>query len=207
MRAPSRSRHCQTARVFRILRPSENELRGIAEQQRHENFTYDHVGATAGEPLPHGFHHVETSTVVGSGSEIFDDAAESLRNWGAHRNSGMSLVTTGPLRRGVVVIFSARMPLGGYVIAACRVVYIVNEPDEFAIAYGTLPLHPESGEERFAIRRVGDEVRFEISAFSKARHPLVRLSGPIARRVQARATNGYLEALLTRSTLSGDRSL
>jgi Domain of unknown function (DUF1990) len=38
-------------------------------------------------------------------------------------------------------------------------------------------------------------VRLAITAFSRPRHPLVRLAGPMARRQQARATQGYLDAL------------
>jgi uncharacterized protein (UPF0548 family) len=38
-------------------------------------------------------------------------------------------------------------------------------------------------------------VRLAITAFSGPRHPLVRLAGPMARRQQERATQGYLDAL------------
>jgi uncharacterized protein (UPF0548 family) len=61
-------------------------------------------------------------------------------------------------------------------------------------------IHPESGEEAFVVER-GDPdgaagaVRLVITAFSRPRHPLVRLAGPMARRQQARATEGYLDAL------------
>jgi uncharacterized protein (UPF0548 family) len=39
------------------------------------------------------------------------------------------------------------------------------------------------------------EVRLAVTAFSRPRHPVGRLAGPVARRQQARATRGYLEAL------------
>lgn len=40
-----------------------------------------------------------------------------------------------------------------------------------------------------------ETVRFEITAFSRPAGTMVRLSGPIARLIQARATRGYLHAL------------
>jgi uncharacterized protein (UPF0548 family) len=42
------------------------------------------------------------------------------------------------------------------------------DPDRYGFAYGTLPAHPEEGEELFLVTRGGDDtVRFEITAFSR----------------------------------------
>ncbi len=51
--------------------------------------------------------------------------------------------------------------------APTRVVYVVDEPDRRGFAYGTLPGHPESGEELFLVERVGDETWAEVRAFSR----------------------------------------
>jgi uncharacterized protein (UPF0548 family) len=40
-----------------------------------------------------------------------------------------------------------------------------------------------------------DAVRFRVVAVSRPAHPLARLGAPVARLVQRRITNGYLEAL------------
>jgi uncharacterized protein (UPF0548 family) len=37
--------------------------------------------------------------------------------------------------------------------APCRIVYVIDEPDRRGFAYGTLPGHPERGEEAFIISR------------------------------------------------------
>lgn len=73
---------------------------------------------------------------------------------------------------------------------------VVDEPDRYGFAYGTLPLHPEEGEEAFLVER-GDagEVRFRIVAFSRPSHWAARLGGPVSRRVQQRALRAYLDAL------------
>ena len=57
----------------------------------------------------------------------------------------------------------------------------------FGFAYGTLPDHVECGEERFMIEWLADDsVWYDILAFSRPRHPLVRLSSPLARMLQKR---------------------
>jgi uncharacterized protein (UPF0548 family) len=81
-------------------------------------------------------------------------------------------------------------------IAACRIIYVLDEPDTFGFAYGTLPAHPEQGEEAFIVRQNPEGVvTFAIVAFSRPRHRLARLGGPIARRIQLDTTRRYLDAL------------
>jgi uncharacterized protein (UPF0548 family) len=60
--------------------------------------------------------------------------------------------------------------------------------------YGTLPGHPESGEEQFLIERNGDEVRFQIHAFSRPSSHLARFAGPLGRQFQRVMTDRYLKA-------------
>ena len=65
--------------------------------------------------------------------------------------------------------------LGLWSVNCCRIVYVVDEPTRFGYAIGTLPHHVETGEERFLLTRRGEAISFEISSFSRARHPLVKL--------------------------------
>jgi uncharacterized protein (UPF0548 family) len=37
--------------------------------------------------------------------------------------------------------------------APCRVIYVVDQADQFGFAYGTLPGHPETGEVAFMVAR------------------------------------------------------
>jgi uncharacterized protein (UPF0548 family) len=73
---------------------------------------------------------------------------------------------------------------------AARVVYTIDEPEEplprFGFAYGTLPDHVESGEERFLVEwdRETDQVSFDILAFSRPRHFLTRIARRQARALQ-----------------------
>jgi uncharacterized protein (UPF0548 family) len=78
----------------------------------------------------------------------------------------------------------------------CRVVYVVNESDERGFAYGTLPGHPEAGEERFLLRRhEGGRIELTVSAFSRPASALARAGGPLSQKVQDAMTLRYLRAL------------
>ena len=73
---------------------------------------------------------------------------------------------------------------------------VVDEPSRWGFAYGTLPGHPEQGEETSVVSISGDgSVRLEITAFSRPGDPTVRLLGPPSRGIQTAAMYGYLRAL------------
>ena len=78
----------------------------------------------------------------------------------------------GPLAVGTNVAISAALPVG-HVEITCRVVAVVDEPDRFGFAYGTLPVHPEQGEESFVVVRAdAGGARFDVQAVSRPVHPL-----------------------------------
>ena len=81
--------------------------------------------------------------------------------------------------------------IGMWWLNACRVVYVVDESgpiSKFGFAYGTLPGHVESGEERFLVEwdRGGDGVWYDILAFSRPNRFSARLGYPVVRRLQKR---------------------
>lgn len=74
--------------------------------------------------------------------------------------------------------------------------YVIDDPRRKGFAYGTLPGHPESGEEAFVVELHEDSsVTFTITAFSRPHRLLAKLGGPVSRAVQARVTDRYLHAL------------
>jgi uncharacterized protein (UPF0548 family) len=88
-----------------------------------------------------------------------------------------------------------RMGLWPFRIPA-RVVYVVDEPGRRGFAYGTLPGHPERGEEAFVVERMADgSVWLVIRAFSRPAGPLIWLGYPIARLLQSVYTARYRRAL------------
>jgi uncharacterized protein (UPF0548 family) len=92
-------------------------------------------------------------------------------------------------------------------VVPCRIVSVFKEPDTFGFAYGTLPGHPERGEESFVLERRDDATYFTVRAFSRPVDPLARLSGPIGRAVQRSVTRRYVSALrrYVESDSSNDR--
>ena len=157
-------------------------------------FTYPEVGATAAE-LPVGYQHLRASRLVGSGRELFDRCAETVMTWGIQRGAGLSVTPGERVRVGAENRIGLRLGLLR-TSAPCRVVYVVDEPDRRGFAYGTLPGHPERGEESFIVSLDEDgTVRFDVTAFSRPTRWFARLGGPLTGIVQRRVTWRYLDAV------------
>ena len=170
---------------------TEPEVVGL----RQANLTYAEVGRTR-DHMPDGYHHLRRRAVVGTGRDRFEEAAGALLGWNMHRRAGLSVRASGEsVSEGAVAVLRlGRGPIG--VHAPVRVVYVVGEPRRKGFAYGTLPGHPESGEEAFTVElHDGGEVTFTISAFSRPSTLLARAGAPISRMVQERVTNRYLRSV------------
>ena len=158
--------------------------------------TYPDIGATlAGKPPP-GYHHDCYEIVLGQGTKAFQRAVAGLKTWKAHRLPGMGVFPDDQvIRTGATVVVTLGTPIVALALP-CRIVSVIDGQTRWGFAYGTLPGHPEQGEEAFVISASPDQtVRFEIEAFSRPGDPLVRLSGPIGRGIQMGGTRGYLRAL------------
>ena len=184
---------CDTTSVLRLRRPSHAELGALANGVRSEPFTYSAVGATSEGVWPTGYRHEQLSVDIGDAS-VFAGAADDMRQWKPQLGSGLALAATAELDEGTTVAMAAPV-IGAWVLATCRVVYVEDEPGRFAWAYGTLPIHPEEGEERFEVAIDGDRTLFRIGVFSRPHTWLSRAAAPLARRLQARATQRYVEAM------------
>ena len=91
--------------------------------------------------------------------------------------------------------------LGLWSLNACRIVFTVDErgsDTRCGFAYGTLPDHVESGEERFTIEwhQADDSVWYDILAFSRPHHLLARLGYPLVRRLQKRFARDSAQAMM-----------
>lgn len=163
-------------------------------QQSDRELTYSEHGATAGE-MPPGYHHDEWEADLGPFSpDTFGRLADELRRWRAQTGSGLTIYPGEPVRPGLTFALWFRLP-AAYATAAGRVVYLTDEPDRSGFAYGTLPAHPEQGEEAFHLVREADRLLFRVRAFSRPRHPLARLGAPVSRTLQRRMNQAYLETM------------
>lgn len=148
-----------------------------------EDFTYEEVGATREQGhCPPGFHPLHLRARIGEGEEVFRRASEAVLTWEMHRALGMGIDTSAKRAApGVDVTVS----VAGVVRAPCRVVWTVEEPRRAGWAYGTLPGHPECGEESFVVHRTGDgTVWLTVSSFSRPAKWYTRAVGPAARGLQ-----------------------
>ena len=130
---------------------------------------------------------------MGAGREQFDRASAAVFRWTAQRGAGLRIQASGPASTpGTVVLMTAGLRRLGLDIP-CRVVWVVDEPDRRGFAYGTLPGHPESGEESFVVAlRPDGEVVYELRAFSRPGTRLSRLGGPVSGRLQTLALDRYV---------------
>lgn len=171
------------------------DLERALARYRSTEPTYEPVGATRGE-LPDGYGHTRRRVCLGSGQTVFDRASQALLTWEMHRRSGLAVATGGPAEPGRTVVLGLGIGIGLSLVIPCRVVYLVDEPTRRGFAYGTLPDHPEQGEEAFVVMQDDDgSVWFEIAAFSRPGALLVRWAGPVGRAIQSRATSRYERAL------------
>jgi uncharacterized protein (UPF0548 family) len=186
--------------MFLLTEPSPKTVSTFIDSQRDLPFTYSAVGATNNKP-PEGFTVDHNRVQLGRGVQRYQRAIEALRNWRQFDLGWVSIVPQGvPLEIGSTVAVKARA-FGSWSLSAARVVYLVNDDPpvaRFGFAYGTLPDHVECGEERFIVKwnRDDDSVWYDILAFSKPRHPLVRLSFPLARMLQKRFARESLQRML-----------
>jgi uncharacterized protein (UPF0548 family) len=171
-------------------KPAVDSIRRFIAKQAKLDFSYSAVGATAATP-PAGFVVDRTRIKLGEGEAVYESASAALRRWDHFKLGWVDVWSPEtPVEAGEVVAVMGRA-LGLWWLNCCRIVYVVNETGpirKFGFAYGTLPGHVESGEERFVIEwNQGDNsVWYDILAFSRPSQVLIRLGSPIVRRMQKR---------------------
>lgn len=170
------------------MRPQEIAV--LADQ----SLTYEDVGATRTTP-PRSYRRFITTRRLAPTAD-FDRSRASLLTWQVQQRSGLRLaVSVLEIAEGATaVMWLGAGPLS--VRIPNRVVYVVDETDRVEFAYGTLPGHPESGEEAFKLHRRPDgRIDFTITAFSRPATLLSKAGGPMTTAVQRMMTRRYLRAL------------
>jgi uncharacterized protein (UPF0548 family) len=174
---------------------NSRSMQRLVDHSRRAEPNYADVGASLGDDFPPGFHHDRYERSLGRGSEVFQHAKRGLQTWQAHKVPGVRVAPPGTeIEPGATVIVT----LGLLVALAvpCRIVEVVDQPKRWGFAYGTLPGHPEEGEESFVVTWADDDtVRFSVQAFSRPADRLGRLAAPLGRRLQQAGSARYLIAL------------
>lgn len=154
--------------------------------------TYSAVGATRGV-LPDGFHHLDVSARIGDGRDRFERAAESVLHWGMQRGAGLRVQASSD----VAVVDAVVVVRLGLLPAPCRVVYVIDDADHRGFGYGTLPGHPETGEESVSVRYdpVSGAVSAQVRAFSQPATWWAKAGGPVTTLAQKVIARRYLRAV------------
>jgi len=160
---------------------------------------YPAIGSTERGTPPAGYTYVESQDHIGDGIEAYRRVAAGILRWELQRRSGLRVRTDAP---GVVP--GARV-VSGFGVgpfrinAPCEVVWMRppvpgDGPQSAGFGYGTLPGHPERGEEAFEVELDGQgRVLLSIRAFSRHANWFYRAGGLVARAAQRHITSRYIE--------------
>ena len=180
-----------------VGRPDEAVLAKRLRQAAQAEVTYDHIRST----MDDGPNVRSESLVVGQGQHAFDQARAALRAWAPQRAIGAHVVPGGAVIEEGTTLLVVLVAGPFAVVAPNRVVAVVDEPGRYAYAYGTLPGHPERGEESFTVALDSDGVvTATIRVQDRPVALLARLARPAVRVFQAAAIRKYLLALREKSS-------
>ena len=180
-----------------LERPSKEQVLVFLRSLDGVKLSYREARATQGD-FPAGYQHDFHRVQLGVGPETFQRACEAIRLWKMFPKSWMDLIPKpAAIVEGQMVAVVAHT-FGVWWLNACRIVYVVDTTTpthRFGFAYGTV-IHAECGEERFLVEMLEDgSVWYDLRAFSRPQHWLVRLAYPLARRLQKRFAIDSLQSM------------
>jgi uncharacterized protein (UPF0548 family) len=182
--------------MFLLSKPSTAVIAEFLDTSASDRYSYAEVGATR-VTAPDSYTVDHNRILLGRGEAAFQRAKDAVRSWKMFDVPGLTLVHPDtPIEPGRNVALVAHH-LGFYSLSSCRIVYVIDEADRFGFAYGTLTEHVEVGEERFIVEldHESNEVWYDIFAFSRPGHMLVRLGYLYSRYLQKQFAVGSKAAM------------
>ena len=188
--------------MISFLRPSVPQIQTYLSTQHRQPFSYDFPGETCSTPTPRrGWNIDHARVLLGHGESCFDCARRAIDAWRMFPSElttvHCSAASTPPPRAAqtVAILYRAAL-LHLWLLFPARVVYLLDETTRenetaihrYGFAYGTLPDHPERGEERFLVEwnESDNTVHYDLLAISQSHHWLARIGYLYTRREQAR---------------------
>jgi uncharacterized protein (UPF0548 family) len=186
--------------MYLFKKPCDERINKFIQSQSKLEFTYPLVGATRNGDYPSGFVVDHNRICLGGGQTTFEAAKEALCEWQHYRFDWIELHRSDASPETGQTVGVLVRALGLWVLNVCRVVYVVEEEEphrRFAFAYGTLPEHAESGEERFQVEwnQDDDSVWYDILAFSRPSQLFSRLAHPFVRLKQKQFARDSMQAM------------
>jgi uncharacterized protein (UPF0548 family) len=207
--------------VFSLQKPSESFIRDKLEAARNLPLTYSipfvtEDGSSIQHPTP-GFSVDHTRSEIGHGESAFATAKAALQQWQQFDLGWVRVANPDAKIAPDQLIAVEAHTIGLWSINISRIVYVIDEdspgqPRRFGFAYGTTPLHVESGEERFLVELdpVTGGVSYDLLAISRPAHWLVRLGYPFTRSQQhrfARDSHSKMKHIAMTSTRLGHSAI
>ncbi|MBE4717706.1 DUF1990 family protein [Pseudarthrobacter sp. AB1] len=163
------------------------------------HLNYPGVGSTQHGRTPEGYPLVVSRDYLGDGPAVYRRVAHGILTWELQRRSGLRVRTeSDAVVPGVRVV--SGFGVGPFRInAPCEVVWVRHplpgeSPQSAGFGYGTLPGHPERGEEAFEVEIGADgRVFLKITAFSRHANWFYTAGGLLARAAQRHVTSRYVE--------------
>ncbi len=161
---------------------------------------YPGIGFTSEGRSPAGFDRSRASAHLGEGFETYRRVADGILNWQIQRRSGLRVRTeTEAVESGSRIV--SGFGIGPFRIKApCEVVWVRrpapgNTAQSAGFGYGTLPGHPERGEEAFEVSiDAAGAVTFTITAFSRHSNWFYAAGGAAAKAAQRLITSRYIDS-------------
>ena len=198
--------------MYFFKKPNHERISEFIESQSRLEFTYPSVGTTRTGNHPSGFLVDHNRIFLGTGQATFDAAKQALCDWQHYRFDWIELQRPDVDPESEQTVGVLARALGLWVLNACRVVYVVEEEEplrRFAFAYGTLPEHAESGEERFQVEwhQEDDTVWYDILAFSRPNQLFSRMAYPYVRHKQKQFARESMLAMKTAVAAASAREI
>ena len=190
--------------MFLLRKPSSSDIQIFLKQQTASDFSYPDVGATRSSTVPSGYIGDHNRMLLDKGAESWDRSVEAIKSWSMFEISWLELCWPNASISVESTVAVLVHHFGFYSLNPTRIVYVIDEVTEkirrFGFAYGTLPEHSESGEERFSVEwdLVNDSVWYDIFAFSRPRALLARAASPLSRKLQKRFARDSQLAMVNR---------
>lgn len=173
--------------MFTLFEPSDAQIEDFLVRQKELPFSYNEVGASQAT-IPSGYPVNHHRIRLGIGADAFARAKFAIETWKMYQLDWTRLYPpAAPILVGDVVCVIVNHGFC-WSINPCRIIYVLKENklekdktiEKFGFAFGTLPGHSETGEERFTVERrhADDSVWFELLSFARPHHILARIGFP-----------------------------
>ena len=179
-------------------------------QQSQQPFSYEEVGFSLKieqnddslAQIGDRYTIDRTRVVLGSGLEVFEQAKIALCHWKMFNFDWVGLFSPETSIQAGLTVGIIFPKFGISSINFCRVVDFIETEEKgikkFGFAYGTLPSHGLSGEERFLVdwNSENNLVHYDLFAFSRPNQPLTKIGYWYVRKLQKRFAQSSKQAMV-----------